>query len=82
MVALLGAAVEAERVLEARAAAALDGDAQDARLALGLLGQQVADLHGRTLGERDDFDWALGDLHGSHRSNVPGYARVIPGPTL
>ena len=42
VVTFLRAAVEAERVLEARAAAALDGDAKNARLALRLLGQEVA----------------------------------------
>src|SRR6266516_6399203 len=43
-VALLGAAVEAERVLETGAPAALDGDAQDLGLAFGLVGHQVLDL--------------------------------------
>ena len=42
VVALAGAAVEAERVLEAGAAAALDRDAEDVGLAVRLLGQQLA----------------------------------------
>src|SRR5919204_5222598 len=41
VVALLRAAIEAERVLEAGAAAALNGDAEDRGLARGLLGHQV-----------------------------------------
>src|SRR4029079_675998 len=44
LVALLRAAVEAERVLEPGAAAALDGDAEDGRLPLGLVVHQLADL--------------------------------------
>ena len=70
VVALLGAPVEAERVLEARAAAALDGDAQDRGLALGLLGHQVANLRRRALGERDECQLVLGGRHRAHRSSV------------
>jgi hypothetical protein len=63
VVALLRAAIETERVLEARAAAALDGDPQDRGLAFGLLGHQVLDLRGRALSQRDEGERALGDLH-------------------
>src|SRR4051794_9831934 len=45
-VAVLDALVEAERVLEPGAAATLDGDTEDAGLALGLLGHQLLDLVG------------------------------------
>src|SRR5207244_4416247 len=45
VVALLGAAVEAEAVLEAGAAATLDSDAEHRHL--GVLGHQVADLRRR-----------------------------------
>src|SRR5215468_10162539 len=54
IVALGRPAVEAECVLEAGAAAALNGDAQDRSLAFGLLGHQLADLGRRALGERDE----------------------------
>src|SRR5918993_2457659 len=64
VVALHRAAVEAERVLEAGAPAALDGDAKNLGLAGRLLAHQVAHLRGRSLGERDDRDWAFGDLQG------------------
>ena len=53
-------AIEGERVLEARAAAAADGDAK--RLALGVLlgAEQLADLAGRLLGEGDGCLRSLG----------------------
>src|SRR5438046_9978251 len=51
VVALLRAAVEAERVLEARAATALDRDPQDRGLALGLLGHQILALRARPPGD-------------------------------
>ena len=54
MVAGLRAAVEAERVLEAAAAAALDRDPEHLGLAGRLAGHQAANLVGRPLGERDD----------------------------
>src|SRR5436189_187176 len=54
VVALLGAAVETERVLEARAPTALDGDPQDRGLAVGLLGHQVPDLRRCALGQSDE----------------------------
>src|SRR5437899_7739883 len=72
VVAILRAAIEAERVLEARAASALDGDPQNRRLARGLLGHQVPDLRRRTRGQRDDCKLVLGRRHLTHRSNVPG----------
>src|SRR3954463_12886169 len=55
-VALLGGAVEAERVLKPRAAAALHRDAEDAELLTRLLGQQRLDLHVRGLGQGDQLD--------------------------
>src|SRR5581483_6902190 len=61
VVALLGAAVEAEAVLEARAAAALDRDAQHRDVLLG--GHEVADLRRRRRRQRDDAPGALLDLH-------------------
>ena len=64
VVALHRAAVETERVLEARAPAALDGDAENLGLADRLLGHEIAHLRGRALGERDDRDWAFRDLQG------------------
>src|SRR4029450_373715 len=60
VVTLERALIEAERVLETRAAAALDGDAQHRRFALGLLGHQLSDLGRGSLGERDERDWAFG----------------------
>src|SRR5512132_3561172 len=63
VVAFERAAVEAERVLEPRAAAARDGDAQTARLTAGLLGHQVADLVGGRHDELDKKDRAFGYLH-------------------
>src|SRR6476619_4954925 len=63
------AGVEAEAVLEARAPAALDRDAKDRRLALGILGHQLADLLRRRRGQRDEGGVrALDDLHGLDRS--------------
>jgi hypothetical protein len=52
--------VEGERVLEAGATAAANGDAQ--RLALGvvLTAQQLADLPGRLVGKDDRLLWSLG----------------------
>src|SRR5207247_23185 len=61
VVALLGAAVEAEAVLEAGAAAALDRDAQHRDVLLA--SHQVADLHRRRRRQRDDALGALLDLH-------------------
>src|SRR5207249_1336985 len=61
VVALLGAAVEAEAVLEAGAAAALDRDAQHRDVLLA--GHQVADLHRRRRRQRDDALGALLDHH-------------------
>src|SRR5262249_14551740 len=69
VVPVLGAAVEAERVLEAGAAAALNRDAEHLRLAGGLLGHQALDLRRRALGERDDLEGLLGGRHRAHRSN-------------
>src|SRR5205823_2185332 len=60
-VALLGAAVEAEPVLEAGAAAALDRDPQNADVVFLL--DQVLDLRGRASGQRDEGLGALLDLH-------------------
>ena len=70
VVAILRAAVEAERVLEPGAAAALNGDSQDRGLALGLLGHQVLDLRRGRLGQRDEGQRTLDSLHRTHRSNV------------
>src|SRR5215210_1534791 len=63
VVTLHRAAIEAERVLEAGAPAALDGDAQHRGLAFRLLGHQTLDLEGGALGERDDGDGTFGELH-------------------
>ena len=66
MVALQGAAVEAERVLEARAAAALDGDAQHGSLAVRLLGQQLRDLRGaRSVSETSVIGRVVSSICGS-----------------
>src|SRR5262249_11327238 len=62
-VALLGAPVEAERILESRTAAALDGDAQDACLTRRLLHHQPPDLDRGLLRQRHDRVGALDDLH-------------------
>src|SRR4029450_1033645 len=56
VIALERAPIEAERVLEPRAAAALDGDTQHRRFTLGLLGHQLSDLRRGPLGERDERD--------------------------
>src|SRR5262245_34341092 len=69
VVALLGAGIEAERVLEARAASALNRDAQDIGLAGRLLGHQLADLRGGACGEADQR-FLLDCCHLAHRSNV------------
>ena len=71
VVAVLAPVVEAERVLEAGAAAALDGDAQHRHLVGGVLGEQVADLRRGSLGQRDVLG-GLDDLHGCpfDRQNV------------
>src|SRR6478609_2628728 len=61
VVALLGTAVEAEAVLESRAPAALDRDAQHRHVLLRR--HQVADLHRRRWRQRDDALGALLDLH-------------------
>ena len=72
MIANLGAAVEAERVLEAAAAAALDRDAQDLGLAGRLLRHDRRHLGGGTLGQGDER--RLGLLDGGHGDSVPGGA--------
>src|SRR5512133_1570397 len=54
---------EAARVPEPRAAAALDGEAENGRLTVGLVGHQRGDLGGGPLGERDKSDRAFGELH-------------------
>src|SRR5919201_1768447 len=77
VVALHRAAVEAQRVLEPRAAAALDGDAKDFGLAGGLLGHQILDLRGRALGQRDEGNGALGDLQDGPIV-APGPAAAVP----
>src|SRR5437016_837648 len=61
VVALLGAAVEAEAVLETGAPAALDGDAEHRDVLLG--GHQVTDLDCRGRRQGDDALGALLDLH-------------------
>src|SRR5205823_3493708 len=53
VVAFLRAAVEAEAVLEAGAAAALDRHAEHGRFALGLVGHELLDLDRGALGQRD-----------------------------
>src|SRR5215204_6334396 len=65
VVALLRAAIEAERVLEARAAAALDGDAQNRDLVL--LGHELLDLVRSCLSERDQ---GVGTLDRCHSAMV------------
>src|SRR5262245_46221484 len=77
MIALLRTGVETERVLEARAAAALNRDAQHLGLAGRLLRHQLADLGRGPCGEADQrllFD----RRHRSHRSNVPGRLNRAP----
>src|SRR5436305_12665472 len=76
VVTLLRTPVEAERVLEARAPAALDGDAQNGRLARGLLGHKRPDLLRRARGERDErrlFDSSHGPIVAacSHAARAP-----------
>src|SRR3954471_5435456 len=61
VVALLGAAVEAEAVLESGAAAALDRHAEHRHV--GLLGHQGRDLRRRRGRQRDELLRALLDLH-------------------
>ena len=63
VVALLGAAVEAEAVLETRTAAAFDRHSEGRDVAV--FGDQRADLRGRRRREGDD---ALGALDGRHGS--------------
>src|SRR2546423_7569245 len=72
VVALLGAAVEAEAVLEARAATALDRAAQHRDVLLR--GHQVADLRRRRRRQRDDALGALPDLHSRRivATSLPG----------
>ena len=60
-VALRSATVEAEAVLEARASAALDGDAQHADVLL--LREQLLDLDRRGLGHGHQRQDSLLDLH-------------------
>src|SRR6266550_6238133 len=60
-VAVGGAAVEAEPVLETRAAAALNGDAQDADVLL--LGDQLLDLDSRSLGDGHQGQDSFLELH-------------------
>ena len=81
-VALLDAAVEAERVLEARAAAALDGDAQHVGLALRLAGLQLLDLRGRRLREGDEDVRALEGRHGPMVAAALPVADAAGRPTL
>ena len=69
-----GAGVEAEPVLEAGAAAALNCDAQDRALALRILGHQLADLVRGVRGQGNESVGALDDLH---RMMVAG-AKVVP----
>ena len=68
VVALLGAAVEPERVLEPAATAALDRDAQHLGLARGLLRHDPGDLRRGALGERDEGGLLLFD--GGHDQSV------------
>ena len=73
MVAFERTAVEAEAVLEAGAAAALDRDPEHVRLAGGLARLELAHLFGRALGQFDEgFD-------GCHDPIVPqGRDAAIP----
>jgi hypothetical protein len=64
VIALLRATVEAERVLETRAAASLDGDPQNLCVAPRLVGLELLDLRGRALGERDDGGGLFEGGHG------------------
>ena len=74
VVALLQAAVEAERVLEAGAAATLHGNAKDVRLALWLQQLELLDLRRRRLRQGDE---GLCTLDGGHGRMV---AAASPGP--
>src|SRR5262249_59262261 len=66
VVAVGGAGVESEPVLETRATAALDRDAKDERISFGLLCHQLLDLRGRFRREgQEGLGGALGDLHAS-----------------
>ena len=92
VVARLCAAVEAERVLEAAAAAALDRDPEHLGLTGRLRRHQVADLRRRALGERDDGGLGLFDRR--HRSQcsrrrlrwrsfvTPATPMVVPSAAL
>ena len=73
VVALERAAVEAEAVLEAGAAAALDRDPEHVGLAGGLGRLELAHLFGRALGQLDE---GLDGCHGPHRT--PGSGRCNP----
>ena len=55
--------VEGERVLEARAAAAADGDAKRLFAAIGLAAEQLADLLGGLVGQGDRCVWESRSLH-------------------
>ena len=68
------AGVEAEPVLEARAPAALDRDAQNRALALGILGHQLADLLRGVRGQGNESVGALDDLH----TMMVAGAKVVP----
>ena len=72
VVTLLRAAVEAERVLEPGAAAALHREAQHLGLSGRLLRHERADLHRRLRGEGDDGGLELlgGSLDGGHELSV------------
>ena len=82
VVALLGAAVEAERVLEARAPAALDGDAQHPGVAVRLVGLELLDLVGRALGERNDGGRLFEGGHGPIVAVRPAPTNRRSGTTL
>ena len=57
------ASIEGERVLEAGAAAAANGDAQRLPLRLGLTAEQLADLLGGLVGQGDRLCWESPSLH-------------------
>src|SRR5438105_8947320 len=81
-VALLRAPVEPEPVLEARAAAALDRDPQDADVLL--LCEQLLDLGRGTLRDRQERGRRgrqLGDLHASHRSSESPWKQAAKRPS-
>jgi hypothetical protein len=73
--ALLGAVVEAEAVLEAGAAAALDRDAENGHVRL--LGHQLRDLRRRRRRQRDELLGALPNLH-LHPSYQGGRSSHLP----